>query len=800
MLGLFTFPVMNQPTPSPLSGGELGPATPHRSPLLGGEAAGSWVRNAWLRSSAFLAAFAVILVVTRADEAKILLRQLGTNTLLQVQGDGDDDWRIQASDDLATWTHFTAFGTLLSGGTNAPSRSLSRLTDRHRFYRAVKTEGLFDPTLLRTLSLTFTQANWQSLLTRGRTTGSNTLGTLVMDNGATNLGVGIRYRGNTSFTMSGTKKSLNIELNYTNSESRLMKYKTINLNNAAGDETIMREPIYFNTMRKYSVSPLGSLVKLNINGEYWGLYSFVQQENNELIKEWFASDRGDRWRAPNIGGGTGGAPGGGRPGGGGGGFSSGLSALSWLGADVAAYRSSYELKTDNSTNAWERLVHAIDVLNNTPADQLRDKVEDVLAVDNWLWFLAVENVFADDDSYFNKGADYGFYYEPESGRIHPVEHDGNEAFVAGDVQLSPVQGAGLTTRPVLYRLLGVPELRQRYLAHMRTVLKESFNPAALTPAIVQFYTLSIEAIIADTKKNYTMTAYANDLAALKTFVTNRCNFLTNHAELRPVAPRIVAVSEPASPSAGAPVAVTADVQASAGEGIDSVWLYFRAGSAGKFSRAQMFDDGAHGDGERGDGIYGGATASFLAGAKVRYYVEARSSNAVKASSFAPARAEQETYSFRVTTSSGGVSPVVISEFMADNAKTLADPQGDYDDWIELRNVTDVEADLTGRYLSDDPRNPRKWQFPAGTKIPARGFLIVWADEDGTAAAGLHANFKLSAEGEQIFLVDSDAHYNALLDSVTFGPQQTDLSCGRPGDYSSAFEILQPTPGAGNRVP
>jgi spore coat protein CotH len=48
------------------------------------------------------------------------------------------------------------------------------------------------------------------------------------------------------------------------------------------------------------------------------------------------------------------------------------------------------------------------VLNNTPADQLRDKIEDVFAVDRWLWFLAVENLFVDDDSYWNKGADYAF--------------------------------------------------------------------------------------------------------------------------------------------------------------------------------------------------------------------------------------------------------------------------------------------------------------------------------------------------------------------------------------------------------
>jgi hypothetical protein len=83
------------------------------------------------------------------------------------------------------------------------------------------------------------------------------------------------------------------------------------------------------------------------------------------------------------------------------------------------------------------------------------------------------------------------------------------------------------------------------------------------------------------------------------------------------------------------------------------------------------------------------------------------------------------------------------------------------------------VNLTGRYLSDEPNNPRKWQFPAGTTIPPNGFLIVWADEDGLAAAGLHASFKLSASGESIFLTDTDANFNAVLDSVTFDAQQTE---------------------------
>lgn len=160
-----------------------------------------------------------------------------------------------------------------------------------------------------------------------------------------------------------------------------------------------------------------------------------------------------------------------------------MSALTYLGTNTATYRSNYQLKSDESTNAWQRLINATDVLNNTATNLLRDRVEDVLAVDSWLWLLALENVFADDDSYFNKGADYSFYFELESGRIHPVENDGNESFFAGNAQLTPVEGTGNINRPVISRLLAVPELRQRYCAHLRTLRAEVYNPGVLNLVI-----------------------------------------------------------------------------------------------------------------------------------------------------------------------------------------------------------------------------------------------------------------------------------------------------------------------------
>jgi hypothetical protein len=213
--------------------------------------------------------------------------------------------------------------------------------------------------------------------------------------------------------------------------------------------------------------------------------------------------------------------------------------------------------------------------------------------------------------------------------------------------------------------------------------------------------------------------------------------------------------------------------------------------------ARMFDDGAHGDGLAGDGLYGGATTNFPAGAKVHYYVEARAGNAAKAASFHPAKAENDTHAYFVRVTSATNSPVILNEVQASNSSTLADPQGEYDDWIELRNLTDQDVDLTGRYLSDEANNPQKWPFPAGTIIPAGGYLIVWADEDGLATPGLHASFKLSSLGETIYLTDTDANFNAILDRVTFGPQATDRSYGRSYTNADVWVEQSPTPGAPN---
>jgi hypothetical protein len=143
--------------------------------------------------------------------------------------------------------------------------------------------------------------------------------------------------------------------------------------------------------------------------------------------------------------------------------------------------------------------------------------------------------------------------------------------------------------------------------------------------------------------------------------------------------------------------------------------------------------------------------------------------------------------------------LVINEFMAANDSYIRDPQGHYDDWIEIHNFGTDAVDIGGMYLTDDLSDTIKWQIPANnpadTTIAAGGFLLIWADND-TSDAGLHANFKLDAAGEQIGLFDNDGV--TVIDNITFGEQEMDRSYGRYPDAGNDWLIFGfPTPLTGN---
>ena len=145
--------------------------------------------------------------------------------------------------------------------------------------------------------------------------------------------------------------------------------------------------------------------------------------------------------------------------------------------------------------------------------------------------------------------------------------------------------------------------------------------------------------------------------------------------------------------------------------------------------------------------------------------------------------------------------IVINEISALNETIATDEFDEYDDWIELYNPNNFAVNVGGYYLTDDLDVADKWQIPATnpaiTTIPAKGFLVFWAD-DQTEQGILHAAFKLSSAGEGIGISRRFGETVQFIDTLSFPALEADVSYGcmeNGSDERAIFAI--PTPGAGN---
>jgi hypothetical protein len=103
-----------------------------------------------------------------------------------------------------------------------------------------------------------------------------------------------------------------------------------------------------------------------------------------------------------------------------------------------------------------------------------------------------------------------------------------------------------------------------------------------------------------------------------------------------------------------------------------------------------------------------------------------------------------------------------------------------EDWIELYNSLEVSKDISDYFIYDNAA--AKYKLPAGTTIPAKGFLVLVCNDLGT---GLNTNFKLSSGGEIVYLENAKG---TLIDRVEFPPLDNGQSYGRYGDGTTNLYI------------
>lgn len=141
--------------------------------------------------------------------------------------------------------------------------------------------------------------------------------------------------------------------------------------------------------------------------------------------------------------------------------------------------------------------------------------------------------------------------------------------------------------------------------------------------------------------------------------------------------------------------------------------------------------------------------------------------------------------------------LALNEIMPVNTATLRDNRDRFRPWVEIYNAGNTDQSLSDCFLSPTPENLAAWRFPAGSMVPAKGFLVVWLDGDTTAssAAVPHASFAIEPAGTLILSQLLEGRVGAL-DQLSYEDPGPDRSYGDipDGDLLRRRVFSTPTPG------
>lgn len=677
-------------------------------------------------------------------------------------------------------------------------------------------DNIFAGTQVHTIDISFSQPSyWDSLAFYYDEGLEHYMAATVTVDGVVYDSVGVRFKGNASYTHPNNKKPFRLSFDEFLGSQRWDGLKGVHLNNCWEDPTFMREKLHLDFCRDAGIpAPRANFAELSINGTLWGFYSLVEHVDKTFLTSRYGNNDGNLYKAVD---GLLGGP---------------ISDFKWYGSDPSAYYSRYELKTEESPDPWTDLIAVIDSLNNHPNTDL--SLPPVVNMTPLYRAIGTDLLMASLDSYAGSGRNFYAYFNAATGKMDWVVWDAGMSFgsfwgnATNYETLSITYVSSVSNRPLVSKIFSNATLTNEYLQEFCLLSSALFSSDRLFPQIDALAPIIRPYVYGDPRKMYTneqfeanintdITVGGHRKPGLKAFITARkANVDSQLASLGiscdvTINPGDVAINEFAADN-------TLIVDP-AGEAEDWIELYNNTAHVLSLGGAYLTDNPSNptkwqfpattvipaggylivwADEDAGqEGLH--ASFKLSAGGERIWFSDpsvalvdsvtfgAQSTNLTMSripNGTGPFVQGPPTFGSRNGFTQG---VVVINEFAADNTLIL-DPAGEAEDWIEMFNNSTGNLDLGGMYLSDSPSQHTKWQFPAGTSISPNGYLIIWADDDG-GQEGLHANFKLSAGGEYVIFSDREG---ATVDSIAFGAQATNLTMARIPNGTGAFVQGPPT--------
>ena len=632
---------------------------------------------------------------------------------------------------------------------------------------------VFDDTELPRIDLTITESNLQALYAdpESNTEYFATFTYTRTDSTEGPIDVALRFRGDT--IRHKQKKSFRISFNSFDSNDNYHGIEKMDLNAEVNDPSLVRSKLAWELFRYLGAhGSRSNHVQLYINNAFYGVYLNTEHIDERYVKSRFDNNDGNLYR--NLW----------------------PADLTYLGSSQDDYKYEYDgrpvyaLRTNEKWDDYEDLSTLITTLNQYSGVQLKDALERLINVQQYLKAMAVDVMSGNWDGYSGDKNNYYLYRDQVSGRFEYIPYNLENSFGIDfrdvDWSIQSIYSWNLDLRPLYQKILGVEEYKAQFTMYIKQLAAYTAS-AELGNELLRWSQQIRDAVAMDTfyTKDYGFTLSDFDGSmnmawgehvdfGVQEFITARnASALTEAIDVdaKPLFSHLRV--EPRSDR------IDLDWSAEDDEPGFSTTLHYRI-DGGSWMHV-LKDTPAETDPVSGVYSYRDTIRSLVDTTEVEIYFTVVDQGGQEN------RYPDTTLLVSYPLVNG---PLYINEFCASNKNIKQDEYGEYDDWAEIYNASDEQVWLADYFLSDNMGSPGKYRFPE-EYLQAGDFYLVWLDDQEEQGVN-HATFKINKEGEELRLSERPSTGFQLVDSVTFGLQETDITTGRMVDGGAEW-ILFPSP-------
>lgn len=315
--------------------------------------------------------------------------------------------------------------------------------------------------------------------------------------------VGFRLRGNTS--RAAAKKSFKLKFNAYTKGVKYQGVKELNLNGQHNDPTLVREKLFYDVWNEFGLPPRrASFSKLYINGKYFGLYTSIEEMDDEWLKKAFGKDNdtGNLYKCTYP------------------------ADLKYINDAQTTYKNitsntatggrAYDLKTNELADDYSDLVTLIKKGNQSTTANLPTELSQILDIDAFLKAYAVEVMLGHWDDYAYNKNNYFLYHNPKTNRFEFVSYDADNTFgvdwLGKDWGVRPIYTWHLPANGILIEnILKVPFYKNRYSIHLKALIDNILVVPKMNARIDSLRNFVRQAALEDTYRaldyGFTMTQF-----------------------------------------------------------------------------------------------------------------------------------------------------------------------------------------------------------------------------------------------------------------------------------------------------